>query len=343
MKVAELAAPHDFRLVEGQIPPPGPGEVQARVRAVGICGSDMHYYSEGLIGDIPCQYPMVLGHEPTGEISALGPGVSGWSIGDRAVLEPAVYCYHCEFCLTGHHNVCQQIRFLSMPGDPGFFREYVNLPLTNVLPMPAELSFEQNTLFEPLAIALHSMKFARVQTGGTAAVYGCGPIGLVTIAVLKLSGARRIFAVEPVAARRELALAMGAAVAIDPTSADPVEVVKRDTAGRGVDVSIDCAAKPGTINQCIRSTRNAGRVAVTGISSEPQVAIDIHVMRRNEIHLFNVRRSNHETEAGLALLREHPKFFGPLVTHSRPIDRIDEAFRIVEGYADGVGKMVVTL
>jgi L-iditol 2-dehydrogenase len=343
MKVAQLSAPHDFRLIEGQIAPPGPGEVQVRVRAVGICGSDMHYYSEGSIGDIPCQYPMVLGHEPTGEIAALGMGVPGWSIGDKAVLEPAVYCYHCEFCLTGHHNVCEHIRFLSMPGDPGFFREFVNLPLTNVLPMPAELSFEENTLFEPLAIALHSMKFARVETGGTAAIFGCGPIGLVTIAVLKLSGARRIYAVEPVEARRALARSMGATAAIDPKSADPVETIKRDTQRRGVDVAIDCAAKPGTINQCIRTTRNAGRVVVTGIPSEPQVALDLHVMRRNEIRFYNVRRSNHETEAGLALLREHPKFFGPLVTHTRPIDRIDDAFRLVESYADGVGKMVVTL
>jgi L-iditol 2-dehydrogenase len=343
MKVAELVAPHQFRLLEQEIAPPGPGEVQVRVRAVGICGSDMHYYSEGAIGDILCQYPMVIGHEPTGEIAALGPGVSGWSVGDKAVLEPAVYCYHCEYCLTGHHNVCEHIRFLSLPGDPGFFREFVNLPLTNVVPMPAELSFEQNTLFEPLAIALHSMKFARPEPGGTAAVVGCGPIGLLTIAVLRTAGARRVYAVEPVAARRELALAMGAAVAIDPKSEDVVSIIRRETGGRGVDVALDCAAKPGTLDQCIHATRSAGRVAVTGIPSEPRVSFDLHAMRRNEVHLFNVRRSNHETEAGLALLRERPQFFGPLVTHTRPLERIGEAFSIVEAYADGVGKMVVTL
>ena len=136
---------------------------------------------------------------------------------------------------------------------------------------------------------------------------------------------------------------MGATAASIQNRRDPVERSCRDTQGRGVDVAIDCAAKPGTINQCIRATRNAGRVVVTGIPSEPQVALDLHVMRRNEIRLYNVRRSNHETEAGLELLREHPKFFGPLVTHTRPIDRIDDAFRLVESYADGVGKMVVTL
>jgi L-iditol 2-dehydrogenase len=303
----------------------------------------MHYYAEGSIGDIACVYPMVLGHEPTGEIVKTGAGVSGWSAGDKAVLEPAIYCYHCEYCMSGHHNVCEKIRFLSMPGDPGFFREYVNLPVTNVLPMPVGLSFEENTLFEPLAIALHSMKFASPQVGDTAAVIGAGPIGLLTIAVLKTSGVRRVFAVEPVAGRRELAKAMGADVVIDPAAADVVGEIVQGTGGRGVDLSIDCAAKPGTMNQCIRATRNAGRVIVTGIPSEAQVSLDFHVMRRNEIHLFNVRRSNHETELGLELLRERPTFFAPLITHTRSLDQVDNAFRIVEHYEDGVGKMVVTV
>lgn len=343
MRIAELAAPHRFQLLERPIEPPGPGEVQARVRAVGICGSDMHYYAEGSIGDIPCAYPMVLGHEPTGEIVKVGAGVTGWAPGDKAVLEPAVYCYHCEYCLSGRHNVCDNIKFLSMPEYPGFFRDFVNLPVSNVLPLPAPLSFEQSTLFEPLAIILHSMKFAQPQVGGTAAVFGCGPIGLLTVAVLKISGVRRVFAVEPVAARRELARQMGADAVIDPAAEDPSSAVVSATGKRGVDVAIDCAAKPGTLNHCIRATRATGRVVLTGIPSEAQVALDLHVMRRNEIHLFNVRRSNHETEACLELLRERPNLFGPLVTHSRPLDRIDEAFRLVENYSDGVGKMVVTL
>lgn len=343
MRIAELIAPHSFRLVDGPIPEPAAGEVQARVRAVGVCGSDLHYFAEGSIGDIGCKYPMVLGHEPTGEIVKVGPGVTGWSVGDKAVLEPALYCYHCEYCLSGHHNVCANIKFLSMPEYPGFFREFVNLPVANVLPMPAELSFEQNTLFEPLAIILHSMKFAQPEPGDDAAVFGCGPIGLLTVAVLKLAGARRVFAVEPVAARRELARQMGADVTIDPRSADPVHEILAGTNRRGVDVAIDCAAKDDTLSQAIRSIRQAGRFVVTAIPSESRVSLDFHAMRRNEIHLFNVRRSNHETERCLELLRERPSFFGPLVTHARPMDQIGAAFDLVEHYADGVGKMVITI
>jgi len=132
--VAELVAPRELRLSEQSIPDPAPGEVQVRVGAVGICGSDLHSYSEGGIGDSPCVYPMVLGHEPAGTVVKSGAGVTGWAAGMRAALEPAIYCYHCEFCRSGRHNICANIRFLSNPGIPGFFREFVNLPAANLLP-----------------------------------------------------------------------------------------------------------------------------------------------------------------------------------------------------------------
>lgn len=343
MKIAELYEPKKFRLAEAPIDDPGPGEVQARVRAVGVCGSDIHYYSEGSVGDTPCVYPMVLGHEPTGEIVKTGPGVTGWAAGDKAILEPALYCYHCEFCMSGHHNVCENIRFLSMPGTAGFFREYVNLPVSNVMPMPPGLSFEENTLFEPLAIILHSMKFAQPEVGDTAAVFGTGPIGLLTVAVLKMSGVRRVYAIDPVSHRRELARRMGADAVIDPAASDPVRQILSDTHRRGVDFAIDCVAKGDSINQCIGVTRAAGRVIVTGIPSEARVSLDFHVMRRNEITFYNVRRSNHETPAALRLLSEQPKFFGPLVTHTRSLPEIGKAFFVAENYEDGVGKMVVTI
>src|SRR5262245_26352189 len=216
MIVAQLAGRREFRLIEQPVCEPAAGEIQVRVRAVGICGSDLHYYADGAIGDTPCVYPMVLGHEPSGEVVKTGAGVTGWSSGDRAILEPAVYCYHCEFCATGRHNVCSNIRFFSTPGEPGFFREYVNLPAGNVIALPQGMSYDQGTLFEPLAIVLHSMKFADPRPGDTALVFGAGPIGLLTLAVLKMSGAGRTWVVEPVEHRRELALKMGADAVIDP-------------------------------------------------------------------------------------------------------------------------------
>ena len=116
---------------------PGAGRIQVKVEAVGVCGSDLHAYTEGGVGSTPNVYPMVLGHEPSGTIVKTGPGVTGLSPGDRGALEPALYCYHCEFCLSGRHNVCANIRFLSNPGHPGFFCERINLPAANFRPIPA--------------------------------------------------------------------------------------------------------------------------------------------------------------------------------------------------------------
>jgi len=343
LRIAEIYAPRQFRLVEGSIPEPGPGEVQVQVAAVGICGSDLHSYLEGAVGDMPCKYPMVLGHEPAGTVVRTGAGVGGWRPGDRAAFEPAIYCYHCEYCLSGHHNVCARLRFLSQPGDPGFFRDRVNLPVHNLLALPPGMSLRDATMIEPLAVVVHSMKFAALQTGETAVVFGAGPIGLFTIALLRLAGAARIWAVEPLAHRRDLARRLGADVVIDPAAVDPARQVYADTGNRGADLAIDCAAKGGSINGCIHAVRNAGRVVVTGIPAEIQVALDFHPMRRKEITLYNVRRSCHESHIALALLRDHLERFAPMITHTAPLEDIAAAFAKFERYEDGIGKLVVTL
>ncbi len=343
MRIAQLYAPKQFRLVESPIADPGPGEVQVRVSAVGICGSDLHSYLEGSVGDAACQYPMVLGHEPAGTVIQAGPGVTGWDHGARAVFEPAIYCYHCEYCRSGRHNVCAGLRFLSQPGDPGFFRDRVNLPVENLLAIPPELSLRDATMFEPLAVVVHSMRFVALEPGDKAVVFGAGPIGLFTIALLRLYGAARIWAVEPVAHRRELALKLGADAAIDPAAVDPAGQIMADTGQRGADVAIDCAAKGGSMNACIHAVRNAGRVVVTGIPAEIQVPLDFHPMRRKELALYNVRRSNHESEIALDLLVRYPERFAPMITHCRSLEEIGSAFAALERYADGVGKLVITL
>ena len=339
MRAAELMAPLTFRLSEVPIEDPAPGEVQVHIEAVGVCGSDLHAYSEGAVGGAPNVYPMVLGHEPAGSIAKTGAGVTGFSPGDRGALEPALYCYHCEFCLSGHHNVCANIRFLSTPNHPGFFRERVNLPVANFLPIPAVMSLEEATLAEPLAIALHSLRLASIRPNETVAVIGAGPIGLLTVAALRAAKAGQIWAVEPLAHRRELARGMGAHAALEPGEA--LAEILRATAQRGVDCAFDCAAAAETSNQAIQLTRNAGRVVLTGIHSAALVSIDVSAMRRKEITIFNVRRSNHETEEALELLQAHAAWFAPLLTHTREIERIGEAFAIASQYRDGVGKMIV--
>ncbi|MGH9720279.1 MAG: zinc-dependent alcohol dehydrogenase [Bryobacteraceae bacterium] len=343
MRVAELTGPREFRLAERPLEDPPPGQVQVRVQAVGVCGSDMHSYLEGGVGDTACHYPMVLGHEPAGVIVRTGDGVTGIAPGDRAAFEPAIYCYHCEFCMTGRHNVCEKIRFMSMPGDPGFFREFVNLPATNVLPIPPALDMPMASMIEPLAVVLHSMEFASLKPGDTAAVFGGGPIGLLTAVVLKLAGARRVWVVEPLAHRRELALAIGADAVVDPAAVDAGQTLLRETGHRGVDVAFDCAAKGDTLNQTIQVTRNAGRAVFTGIPAELELPLRFHPWRRKEVALYQVRRSNHEGATARDLLAAHTARFAPLITHRRPLEQIAPAFRQIEGYEDGVGKLVIEI
>jgi L-iditol 2-dehydrogenase len=341
-RAAELTGVRQFRILESPLPDPAPGEVQVRIDAVGICGSDLHSYAEGGVGDTPCIYPMVLGHEPAGTVLRAGAGVSGWFPGDRAAFEPAIYCYHCEFCRTGHHNVCSNLRFMSMPGDPGFFREYANISGHNLIPIPRHLTAAEATIIEPLAVVLNSIKFAALRPSETAAVFGAGPIGLFTVICLKLAGASRVWAVEPVAERRELARQAGADAVLDPSAVDPSREILHETAARGVDVSIDCAAKGGSVNHCLRATRNAGRVVITGIPVETELPIEFSPLRRKELALFNVRRSNHDSLTARDLLLANLPRFAAMITHSRPLACIADAFSQVEHHRDGVGKLVIT-
>jgi L-iditol 2-dehydrogenase len=339
MRVAELTGLREFRLVEGSLPEPGPGEVQVRVDAVGICGSDMHSYSEGGIGDTRCKYPMVLGHEPAGTIVKTGAGVSGWATGDLVGCEPALFCYHCEFCQSGRHNLCSTVRFMSTPTEAGFFRERVNLPVSNLLALPPGIDASRAALVEPLSIALHSLRLCPPGIGETAVVIGAGPIGLFTAAALKLAGTGRVWVVEPLAHRRELVQSLGADVALAPT--DALATVLADTHGRGVDMVFDCAAKADTANESLRLVRPGGRIVYTGIPSELRTPIDTHIWRRKEAVIYQVRRSNREGHAAVEILARHLRTLAPVVTHTRSLTEIRRAFGIVENYEDGVGKLVI--
>jgi L-iditol 2-dehydrogenase len=341
MPTVELSAPHQFTLRETNLPDPPAGKVQVRVEAIGICGSDMHYFAEGRVGYSKAVYPMVLGHEPSGTVLSVGAGVTGWTPGDRVALEAPVYCYHCEACMTGHHNLCENGTFMSSPEEPGFFRDRVNLPAVSLVPIPGNLDFVEATIWEPLGIILHSFRFAQPRLGETVAVFGAGPIGLTTIAALKLAGAKRIWCSDPLPHRRELARALGADEVLDPRQCDPAAEILAATGRRGVDLAIDCAAKDNTINEAIRATRTAGRVVITAVPSELLVPMEFHVMRRKELNFFTTRRANHTGHAAVEMLSSFPKSFVPMITHRMGLHDTQRAFEMLESYSDGVGKIVL--
>lgn len=343
MRSIQLVAPRTLEERSlPQIPDPGPGEVLVRIRAVGICGSDLHWYLEGGIGSHRTVYPQVLGHEPTGEIIAVGPGVEHRKPGERVTLEPAVHCLRCEPCRAGNYNICLNSQFLGSPGFHGALREYVILPEHNVLPLPANLSFEEGTIVEPLAVIVHVFQKIHLEVGATVAVIGSGPIGMLHAAVARASGASAVFCADTVPHRLELARKMGATCTINKQSESVVEVIMDSTGGRGVDLVIDACAKPDSINESIGAARAGGTVALVGIASASQLPVDIHAAMGKELNIQVIRRSNRNDETAIELLSSG-KVPTAMLTHRMALEQTPAAFEHLANYTGGVGKVVITL
>jgi L-iditol 2-dehydrogenase len=320
---------------------PGPGEVTVKLRAVGICGSDMHWYLEGCIGSSSAIYPQVLGHEPAGEVIAAGSGVS-LRAGDRVVVEPSITCGHCEFCLRGRHNNCVQSIFMGSPQHPGLFREYATIPARNAVRFPDSLSYSQATLIEPLAVILHVLELVDIHVGDTVAVLGAGPIGMLCASVARLAGASQIFAGDIRPYRLELARGMGAGITVDTSKESMLDAVMDHTRGRGVDLVLDAAGAADSINTAIAIARLSGRVALIGIPSERMVPVDLNAAMAKELDIQTIKRSNHNAHEAIELLRQG-RVADALVTHRLPLEQTAAAFNMLANYSDGVGKAVIEI
>jgi L-iditol 2-dehydrogenase len=336
-----LTAPREVSIVDVAEPFPAAGEVLVRVTAVGVCGSDVHFYHQGHVGSASAAYPMGLGHEPAGIVVGVGEGVSGLAEGVLVALEPGIPCGRCEPCAKGKPNLCPHVRFLAQPDTVGAFQEYLVMPEENCLPAPAGVSAEACAVAEPLGVGLEALAISGIRAGETAAVFGCGPIGLSTIAALRSAGVEEIIASEPLEARRAFAARIGASHAIDPEREDVIHAIRELTKGRGVDVAFEAAGEQLTIDQTIEAAAIAGTAVIIGIPREKKVEIDIHTARRKELPLRQVRRSNLRTAAALELLARKDIPIEDMVTHRFPLSETAKAMDLVRRYADGVIKAVV--
>ena len=343
MRSIQLVAPRTLEEREmAQPADPGHGEVTVQIHAVGICGSDLHWYLEGRIGDSQAVYPQVLGHEPAGQVIAVGPGVHDFSVGDRVVIEPSLTCGHCEHCLKGHHNNCVESVFLGGPQAPGLFREYVTLPAGNCTGFPKEFDYVTATLAEPLAVMMHMLELTEIHVGDTVAVTGAGPIGMLCAAVARAAGASRIFIADRLPYRLKLAMSMGADVAVDTTVQSLVETVLDATHGRGVDLVLEAAGSPETVNAAIQMARTGGTVLMIGIMSELYPKIDIHTAMAKELDLQTLKRSNHRSQEALNLMSSG-RISTSLITHRLCLNETPKAFQMLTEYTDGVGKAIIQL
>jgi L-iditol 2-dehydrogenase len=341
MRVARLHGIHDLRLEDVPQPEPGPGEVLLKVASVGVCGSDVHYYKEGRIGDAVVTAPIIMGHEFSAWIAGHGPGVEGLEIGQLAAVEPAIPCGECESCQHGHPNLCPTVRFCGTPPIDGVFAEYTIMPAENCFPLPADLGPEEGAMLEPLGIAIHTVDLAHLKPGQTVAVLGAGPIGLLTAAVARASGAGAIYMTEPLADRRGFALDYVADVALNPDEVDVVAEIMELTGGRGVDVAFEAAGAPETPDQAAAVARPGGVVVIAGIPSDDTMTMGASTARRKGLTIKLVRRMKHTYPRAIRLVQEGLVDVKPLVTHLFPLERIADAFEMVVDYEDGVLRAVI--
>ncbi len=284
MLVARLHGIADLRITDEPQPPVAAGESLVKVTAVGICGSDLHWFSEGGIGDSVIDRPLVPGHEAAGIID------DGPRRGERVAIDPAITCGHCELCLRGYRNLCLNIRFSGHGSQDGAMAEFIAWP-SHLLPaLPDSLSDADGALLEPLGVAIHSVDLGHLPLSGSTAVVGCGPIGLLLIQLLRASGAGSVIAFDPLAHRREAALRLGADHAVGP--AEATEAVLAELTGIGVDVAFEMAGADDAVRLAVAAVRPGGRLVLGGIPGDDAIRLQASVARRKGLTIAMVRRMN---------------------------------------------------
>lgn len=341
MIVSKLYGIRDLRLETGSVPVPGPGEVLLKIATVGTCGSDVHYYLEGGIGDAIVTDPITMGHEFSAWVDTLGEGVEGLQPGQLVAVEPAIPCGTCEYCQHGHPNLCPDVRFCGTPPIDGVFAEYAVMPAENCFPLPEGFTPEQGAMLEPLGIAIHTVDLAHLKVGQTIAVLGAGPIGLLTAAVAKAAGAGRIFMTEPIRARREFALQYCADAAYNPEEEDVVSAIMQATEGRGVDVAFEAAGAAETPDQAARVACPGGKVVVVGIPSDDRMLMTASVVRRKGLTIKLVRRMKHTYPRAIRMVQTGLVNIDPLATHEFTLSTLKEAFELVAAHGDGVLRAMI--
>lgn len=342
MKVIYLTRPGKMEIVEEPVPKPASGQVLVKIEYNGICGSDVHFFKDGRVGDCVLQDKFVLGHEVSGTVVELGEGADGLQVGDRVALEPGYSCGKCEFCKTGRYNLCPDVRFFAAPPVSGALQEYVVHPADMCFKLPDNVSTMEGALVEPLSVGLHAAALGSVGLGQSVVILGAGCIGLVTMLAAKARGASNIIVVDLHEKRLEFAREMGADHTIHAQSED---VLKRihEILGDGPDVVFETAGSPATIAQTAHIVKRGGTIVLVGMSAQSEIHYNFFQIMEKEATIKCVFRYRNLYPTAIAAIAGGRINVKQIVTHEFTLDESNLAFDTVVKDAQNVVKGIIKM
>lgn len=318
MRAAVLCGPELLETQERPVPRPGPGQVLVRVEAVGICGSDVHYYRHGRIGDFVVRAPMVLGHEPGGTVVALGPGATRHQVGSLVSVEPGVPCARCAECRGGRYNLCPDVSFYATPPVDGALCEYVAVDEDFAHPVPGSLTAETAALLEPLSVGVWACRKGRIGPGSRVLVTGAGPIGLVAAQTARAFGATEVVVTDVASHRLSVARELGATTTFD------VRGTRLADTGFTPDVLLECSGVPAVVDEAIRTVGRAGRAVLVGMGGD-SVPLPLAHVQNFEIEVTGTFRYANTWPTAIALAASGEVELHRLITHRYGLESAQDA------------------
>jgi L-iditol 2-dehydrogenase len=318
-----------------------PNDVKIKMSVVGICGSDIHYYTQGQIGSQKVQYPFTVGHEGAGVVVEVGKAVKRVKPGDTIAIEPAMPCWKCDQCLAGRHHTCRKLRFLGCPGQAeGCLMEYIVMPEESCFPLTGKLIPDHGSISEPLAIGVYAVKKSGRVKDLKIGILGYGPIGMSVMLAAKAEGACGYYITDKIGERLTIAVKEGADFAGNPLKDNMVEMIHKKEA-LGLDVVFECCGQQEAFDQAVEVLKPGGRLIVVGIPEFDRWSMDVEKTRRKEISLQFIRRQVDCVESALEMMKNGKINIDNMVTHRFPFAKTKEAFDLVAEYKDGVMKAMI--
>jgi L-iditol 2-dehydrogenase len=345
MLAVKLTGIEEMEIVEIEKPSRiAPDEVLIKIKYVGVCGSDVHYYTEGKIGSQVVDYPFMVGHECSGKIVAVGSAVTHLEEGDLVAVDPSVHCGHCAQCLNGRPHTCLNNKFLGCPGQlEGCLTEYIVMPAYTCSRVTDLMDAEEAALLEPFSIGVYSVKLAGITSRATqCAIFGAGPIGLSILMKLQADGLANTGVIEPLDYRLERAGEIGAEWLVNAATENVASRVP-ELAGSSMDVVFDASGEQQAIDNALDILKPGGKLVLVGIPSSAQYLFNMDLMRRKEIMVINVRRQNQSLEEAIRLVASKKVDLKQMVTHYFQLRKTPVAFDMVSGYRDNVIKAMIVI